>query len=85
MNCVFLMQPLRAVVNILLSGETGEKGCPMDDVTQMRIDLAAAYRLAVRFGFNEGISNHFSVALDDDTFLINPHGLHWAEIRARTS
>ena len=76
------MQSLRAVVNILLSGETGEKGCPMDDVTQMRIDLAAAYRLAVRFGFNEGISNHFSVALDDETFLINPHGLHWSEIRA---
>jgi len=76
------MQSLRAVVNILLSGETGEKGSPMDDVTQMRIDLAAAYRLAVRFGFNEGISNHFSVALDDETFLINPHGLHWSEIRA---
>ena len=54
----------------------------MDDVRQLRIDLAAAYRLAVRFGFNEGISNHFSVGLDDGTFLINPHGLHWSEITA---
>lgn len=54
----------------------------MDDVRQLRIDLAAAYRWAVRFGLNEGISNHFSVALDDDTFLINPHGLHWSEITA---
>ena len=62
------MRPLQAVVNILLSGETGEKVSNMDDVAQMRIDLAAAYRLAVRFGFNEGISNHFSIALDDDTF-----------------
>ncbi|MEC8372512.1 MAG: class II aldolase/adducin family protein, partial [Pseudomonadota bacterium] len=54
----------------------------MEDVQQLRIDLAAAFRCAVRFGFNEGISNHFSVALDADTFLINPHGLHWSEITA---
>ena len=54
----------------------------MENVNQLRIDLAAAYRWAVRFGLHEGISNHFSVALDDDTFLINPHGLHWSEITA---
>jgi len=54
----------------------------MEDINQLRIDLAAAYRWAVRFGLHEGISNHFSVALDDDTFLINPHGLHWSEITA---
>jgi ribulose-5-phosphate 4-epimerase/fuculose-1-phosphate aldolase len=51
----------------------------MENVNQLRIDLAAAYRWAVRFGLHEGISNHFSVALDDDTFLINPH---WSEITA---
>ena len=54
----------------------------MEDVKQLRTDLAAAFRCAVRFGLNEGISNHFSVALEDDTFLINPHGLHWSEITA---
>ena len=54
----------------------------MEDVQQLRIDLAAAFRCAVRFGLNEGISNHFSVALDANTFLINPHGLHWSEITA---
>lgn len=54
----------------------------MIDERQARIDLAAAYRWAVRFGLNEGISNHFSVALDDARFLINPHGLHWSEITA---
>lgn len=49
-----------------------------------RIDLAAAFRLAARFGYEEGVANHFSVALDDDgsTFLVNPHGLHFSEVRA---
>jgi hypothetical protein len=71
------MAPLREHVNILLSAHIDEQGRPMENVNQLRIDLAAAYRWAVRFGLHEGISNHFSVALDDDTFLINPHGLHW--------
>ena len=43
-------------------------------------DLAAALRLAARFGFNEGICNHFSVALDDGRFMLNPHGIHWSQI-----
>ena len=54
----------------------------MDVIKELRTDLAAAFRLAVRFGLNEGISNHFSAALDDKTFLINPHGVHWSEITA---
>lgn len=49
-----------------------------------RIDLAAAHRLALRLGLNEGVSNHFSARLasDPDRFLITPHGLHWSEVRA---
>ncbi|HZS81670.1 MAG TPA: aldolase [Stellaceae bacterium] len=49
-----------------------------------RIDLAAALRLAVRFGLNEGIDNHFSLALPGapDRFLLNPWGFHWDEVRA---
>lgn len=55
-----------------------------DDRRQARIDLAAALRLAVRFGMHEGICNHFSVMLPDaeDCFLLNPFGLHWSEITA---
>jgi ribulose-5-phosphate 4-epimerase/fuculose-1-phosphate aldolase len=51
-------------------------------IIQARIDLAAALRLAARFGFNEGICNHFSLAVPgrEDQFLINPQGLHWSEI-----
>jgi ribulose-5-phosphate 4-epimerase/fuculose-1-phosphate aldolase len=50
-----------------------------------RVELAAAFRLAVRFGFHEGIDNHFSLALTDDgrEFLVNPSGRHFGELRAR--
>ncbi len=49
-----------------------------------RVELAAAFRLAVRLGMHEGICNHFSLALTDDgrEFLINPLGHHFAELRA---
>jgi len=50
---------------------------------QAREDLAAALRLAARFGLNEGVCNHFSYALPgrDDRFLLNPHGRHWSLMR----
>jgi len=48
-----------------------------------RIDLAAAFRLAVRFDLHEGVCNHFSVMLaDGHTFLLNRYGLHWGEVTA---
>lgn len=51
---------------------------------QTRIDLAAALRLAERFGFHEGICNHFSAMVPGfhEGFLINPQGYHWSEITA---
>lgn len=53
-----------------------------DPVTQARIDLTAALRLAARMGFNEGVCNHFSMEVPGSPhlFLINPQGLHWSEI-----
>ncbi len=47
-----------------------------------RQDLAAALRLAERFGFNEGICNHFSLQLEDGRFLLSPHGIYWSQIKA---
>lgn len=54
------------------------------DLRRDREQLSLAFRLAERFGFHEGICNHFSVALDGDQehYLINPYGLHWSEITA---
>src|SRR5687768_6763187 len=49
----------------------------------MRIDLAAAFRLAVRLDLHEGVCNHFSVMLPDGKrFLLNRYGLHWSEVTA---
>ena len=55
-----------------------------DPVTQAKIDLAAAHRLAVLHQLEEGIDNHFTVTVPghDDRFLILPFGLHWSEARA---
>jgi ribulose-5-phosphate 4-epimerase/fuculose-1-phosphate aldolase len=53
-----------------------------DPVTQARLDLAAALRCAARHGLNEGVCNHFSMAVpgDEERFLANPMGLHWSEV-----
>jgi len=49
----------------------------------MRIDLAAAFRLAVRLDMHEGVCNHFSVMLPGGkVFLLNRYGLHWSEVTA---
>lgn len=55
----------------------------MTDVKNLRRELAAALRLAAAFDLNEGICNHFSmqVSTDPERYLINPYGIHWAEIR----
>jgi ribulose-5-phosphate 4-epimerase/fuculose-1-phosphate aldolase len=48
-----------------------------------RVDLAAAFRLAVRLDMHEGVCNHFSVMLPDGKrFLLNRYGLHWSEVTA---
>jgi ribulose-5-phosphate 4-epimerase/fuculose-1-phosphate aldolase len=54
------------------------------DLREDREDLAAALRYAAKLGLNEGICNHFSLAVSEDgeEFLVNPQGMHWSEIRA---
>jgi len=52
-----------------------------------RVDLAAAFRLAVRLDLHEGVCNHFSVMLprienEGQRFLLNAYGLHWSEVTA---
>jgi len=56
----------------------------VDPVTQAKIDLAAAHRLAVLHDLEEGIDNHFTVTVPgyEDRYLVLPFGLHWSEARA---
>jgi ribulose-5-phosphate 4-epimerase/fuculose-1-phosphate aldolase len=55
-----------------------------DAERRARVDLAACYRLADRFGLNEGIDNHLTLLLPGhtDRFLLAPFGMHWSEVRA---
>ncbi|MGB0495611.1 MAG: class II aldolase/adducin family protein [Kangiellaceae bacterium] len=54
------------------------------ELTQLKIDLAAAFRLAAQFNWHESVGNHFSAAISDDgkQFLMNPKWMHFAEIRS---
>jgi len=58
------------------------------DVTEVeravRIELAAAYRLAARFGMSDLIYTHFSARVpgERERFLLNPYGLLFEEITA---
>ena len=55
-----------------------------DQIRQVKTHLAAALRLAVHDGFEEGIDNHFTVSVPgrEDQYLVLPFGLHWSEARA---
>jgi ribulose-5-phosphate 4-epimerase/fuculose-1-phosphate aldolase len=52
-------------------------------VKKLRTDLALALRAAAYHGLAEGVCNHFSIELPDDSgrFLLNPRGLLWSEIQ----
>ncbi|HYC37177.1 MAG TPA: class II aldolase/adducin family protein [Usitatibacter sp.] len=55
-----------------------------DAISEAKIHLAAAHRMAVLHELEEGIDNHFTVTVPgrDDQYLILPFGLHWSEARA---
>ncbi|MCP4316251.1 MAG: hypothetical protein GY789_09590 [Hyphomicrobiales bacterium] len=54
------------------------------DHWQERVDLAAAFRWTVRLNMHEAVSNHFSLAVNDDgtRFLMNRNQVHFSRIRA---
>ncbi len=51
---------------------------------QARVDLAAAHRIAVMHGFNEGIFNHLTLGVPGkaDRYYQIPFGLYWSEVTA---
>jgi ribulose-5-phosphate 4-epimerase/fuculose-1-phosphate aldolase len=63
-------------VSAIPAGESPER--------QLRVDLAAAFRLAAEFGWHEAVANHFSLAVSADgkRFLMNPRWRHFARITA---
>ena len=57
---------------------------PNMDHWQERVDLAAAFRWTARLNMHEGVSNHFSLAVNDDgtKFLMNRNQVHFSRIKA---
>jgi len=51
---------------------------------QTRRDLAAAFRVAYHYGWNDTINNHISARLPDEPehFVMNPAGIGWDEVTA---
>src|SRR5580692_10738148 len=51
---------------------------------QLRIDLAALFRIVARLGLHEAVANHFSAAVSPDgkRFLLNPKWRHFSRIKA---
>lgn len=51
---------------------------------QLRVDLAAAFRLAAYYDWHEAVANHFSLAVSADgkQFLMNPRWKHFSHIKA---
>ncbi len=51
---------------------------------QIRVDLAACYRLMAHYGMTEMIANHISMRLpgSHDEFLLNPYGMLYEEMTA---
>ncbi|MEQ8306378.1 MAG: class II aldolase/adducin family protein [Hoeflea sp.] len=54
------------------------------DEQQLRVDLAAALRLAAYYDWHEGVANHFSAAVSPDgrKFLMNPRWKHFSMAKA---
>lgn len=59
-------------------------GDQTEELRRLRVDLAAAFRLAAQMDWHESVANHFSLAVSADgkRFLMNPRWQHFALIRA---
>ena len=65
--------------------KTGARRYDMSEAERkIRIEAAAAFRLAHHYRWNLQINNHICVRIPDqpDHFLMNPYGLGWDEITA---
>jgi ribulose-5-phosphate 4-epimerase/fuculose-1-phosphate aldolase len=62
----------------------GTLGSETASLHALRVDLAAAFRLAVKMDWHESVGNHFSLAVSDNghRFLLNPKWRHFSLIRA---
>lgn len=69
-----------------MTNVTALKAARSDDPNewQLRVDLAAAFRLCAINDWHEAVANHLSLAVsaDGSRFLMNPRWMHFSRIRA---
>ncbi len=53
-----------------------------EEERKARVELAAAFRLAAHFGWDDHVATHMSARLPDGSFLMNPFGLMFEEVTA---
>jgi len=64
--------------------ETSLQGSVTELEWQARVDLAAAHRICVMHGLNEGVFNHLTLTVPGkaDRYYQIPFGLYWSEVTA---
>jgi ribulose-5-phosphate 4-epimerase/fuculose-1-phosphate aldolase len=70
--------------NVLPMSQLRTRNSIADTERELRVELAAAYRIFDRLGWTELIYNHISLRVPgpEAHFLINPFGLHYSEVCA---
>ena len=53
----------------------------IEETAALRQDLSAAFRICHAMGWSESVGNHFSAAVSEHEFLLNPCWQHFATIR----
>lgn len=74
-------------MNTAIVESNSRRAAKMSDAEwDTRVQLAAAFRISHRLGWNDGVNNHISARVPDDPscFLMNPRALGWDEITAST-
>ncbi len=71
-------------IDLALSSQESIKNSVSAEEWQMRVDLAACYRIIAMYGWDDLVFTHISARVPDseDEFLINPYGLLFEEITA---
>lgn len=64
--------------------EQFDRNAISDAEWELRVDLAAAFRITAQFDWHESIANHFSAAVSADgkQFLLNPKWKHFSLVKA---
>src|ERR1700733_5581125 len=70
--------------DLSMSMGTGSRAMTDEEITALRVDMAAGFRLAVQFDWHESVGNPFTAAVSSDgkRFLAQSALAHFGSLRA---